>query len=175
MLNLSSLYTTDTSGVFFQGGIRAARTKPTPGQGSKARLETAKKDGLLLRTVLRICPVGVPGECPWRRSACVPRRPRPLAPLPSPATGGGRVSPPTSYARRSHNLSDSCEACYHNQRKTPPGWVVFFFGCGGRTRTYDLRVMSPTSFQLLYSAIWGAPQRLYIISRGVPFVNPLFP
>ena len=27
------------------------------------------------------------------------------------------------------------------------------FGCGGRTRTYDLRVMSPTSFQLLYSAI----------------------
>ena len=28
------------------------------------------------------------------------------------------------------------------------------FGCGGRTRTYDLRVMSPTSFQLLYSAIF---------------------
>ena len=28
-------------------------------------------------------------------------------------------------------------------------------GCGGRTRTYDLRVMSPTSFQLLYSAIWS--------------------
>ena len=27
-------------------------------------------------------------------------------------------------------------------------------GCGGRTRTYDLRVMSPTSFQLLYSAIY---------------------
>ena len=27
------------------------------------------------------------------------------------------------------------------------------YGCGGRTRTYDLRVMSPTSFQLLYSAI----------------------
>ena len=30
-----------------------------------------------------------------------------------------------------------------------------FYGCGGRTRTYDLRVMSPTSFQLLYSAIFG--------------------
>ena len=29
-------------------------------------------------------------------------------------------------------------------------------GCGGRTRTYDLRVMSPTSFQLLYSAILAA-------------------
>lgn len=27
-------------------------------------------------------------------------------------------------------------------------------GCGGRTRTYDLRVMSPTSFQLLYPAIF---------------------
>ena len=27
-------------------------------------------------------------------------------------------------------------------------------GCGGRTRTYGLRVMSPTSYQLLYSAIY---------------------
>ena len=35
--------------------------------------------------------------------------------------------------------------------------TVVFYGCGGRTRTYDLRVMSPTSFQLLYSAIWGNP------------------
>ena len=26
-------------------------------------------------------------------------------------------------------------------------------GCGGRTRTYGLRVMSPTSYQLLHSAI----------------------
>ena len=25
---------------------------------------------------------------------------------------------------------------------------------GGRTRTYDLRVMSPTSYRLLYSAVW---------------------
>ncbi len=30
-----------------------------------------------------------------------------------------------------------------------------FYGCGGRTRTYDLRVMSPTSYQLLYSAIFA--------------------
>ena len=28
-----------------------------------------------------------------------------------------------------------------------------FSGCGGRTRTYGLRVMSPTSYQLLHSAI----------------------
>ena len=27
-------------------------------------------------------------------------------------------------------------------------------GCGGRTRTYGLRVMSPTSYQLLHSAIY---------------------
>ena len=27
------------------------------------------------------------------------------------------------------------------------------YGCGGKTRTYDLRVMSPTSCQLLYPAI----------------------
>ena len=27
------------------------------------------------------------------------------------------------------------------------------YGCGDRTRTCDLRVMSPTSYQLLYSAI----------------------
>ena len=32
----------------------------------------------------------------------------------------------------------------------------YFYGCGGRTRTYDLRVMSPTSYQLLYSAIFGS-------------------
>ena len=29
-----------------------------------------------------------------------------------------------------------------------------FYGCGGRTWTNDLRVMSPTSYQLLYSAIY---------------------
>ena len=32
--------------------------------------------------------------------------------------------------------------------------ISCFYGCGGRTRTYDLRVMSPTSYQLLYSAIY---------------------
>ena len=34
-------------------------------------------------------------------------------------------------------------------------------GCGDRTRTCDLRVMSPTSYQLLYSAIFifGAGDR----------------
>ena len=50
-----------------------------------------------------------------------------------------------------------------------------FYGCGGRTRTYDLRVMSPTSFQLLYSAIFSrAPQVPdYIIIR-FPVCQALF-
>ena len=45
-----------------------------------------------------------------------------------------------------------------NVRKIPVFIVNtgYFYGCGGRTRTYDLRVMSPTSFQLLYSAIFRA-------------------
>ena len=46
--------------------------------------------------------------------------------------------------------------CKPRKEKSHPFWDDFFFsGCGGRTRTYDLRVMSPTSFQLLYSAIWA--------------------
>jgi glutamate-1-semialdehyde 2,1-aminomutase len=32
--------------------------------------------------------------------------------------------------------------------------TAFQVGCGGGIRTPDLRVMSPTSYQLLYSAIW---------------------
>ena len=32
-------------------------------------------------------------------------------------------------------------------------FLVAQCGCGGRTRTYGLRVMSPTSYQLLHSAI----------------------
>ena len=45
-------------------------------------------------------------------------------------------------------------------------------GCGGRTRTYDLRVMSPTSFQLLYSAILlRSSECLCIIAWLDDFVN----
>ena len=45
----------------------------------------------------------------------------------------------------------------HRNKRKSPEILRFqdFFGCGGRTRTYDLRVMSPTSFQLLYSAIFN--------------------
>ena len=73
---------------------------------------------------------------------------------------------PTSYARRTHNteMADAKHAAI-TKKKTPSGWMGFLFGCGGRTRTYDLRVMSPTSFQLLYSAIL-APQVLEYYSIG---------
>ena len=45
-------------------------------------------------------------------------------------------------------------------------WSCFFyltvkkFGSGGRTWTYDLRVMSPTSYQLLHPAIIGGGGRI---------------
>ena len=38
-------------------------------------------------------------------------------------------------------------------------FLVAQCGCGRRTRTSDLRVMSPTSYQLLYPAIFGAGDR----------------
>ena len=51
--------------------------------------------------------------------------------------------------------------------------TVVFSGCGGRTRTYDLRVMSPTSFQLLYSAIFNAhPWILRYYSMAPLFCQP---
>ena len=47
-----------------------------------------------------------------------------------------------------------------------------FSGCGGRIRTNDLRVMSPTSYQLLYPAIFiCAPLSLDIIPRWEEYVN----
>ena len=43
-----------------------------------------------------------------------------------------------------------------------------FYGCGGRTRTYDLRVMSPTSYQLLYSAIFGVHSLVPVYNSTAP-------
>ena len=47
---------------------------------------------------------------------------------------------------------------YHSFRITSTTFFIFLFlkifGGGSRTRTYDLRVMSPTSCQLLYPAIF---------------------
>ena len=41
----------------------------------------------------------------------------------------------------------------YSQRKKPPTFVGGFPSSGNRTRTCDLRVMSPTSYLLLYPAI----------------------
>ena len=50
-------------------------------------------------------------------------------------------------------------------------------GCGGKTRTYDLRVMSPTSCQLLHPAVYLVVVLfLYCfisITPNILFVNPL--
>ena len=56
---------------------------------------------------------------------------------------GGRVRPVSRLNRRLRLIA---------QRRTSRGAVLNFgsasgFGCGGRIRTYDLRVMSPTSYQ----------------------------
>ena len=56
----------------------------------------------------------------------------------------------------------------------PLSFSVRNVGCGGRTRTFDLRVMSPTSFQLLYSAILALPECLIILSWFTRIVNPYF-
>ena len=64
-------------------------------------------------------------------------------------TGFSKCPPDTCTA-----MGSSPAPCEKRKEKSHPSWDDFSFsGCGGRTRTYDLRVMSPTSFQLLYSAI----------------------
>ena len=40
----------------------------------------------------------------------------------------------------------------NRQKKTLSDRKCFLSGCGSRTRTYDLRVMSPTSYRLLHPA-----------------------
>ena len=45
---------------------------------------------------------------------------------------------------------------YRDKKKEYAITNILSFSSGGRTRTYDLRVMSPTSYQLLHSALlWG--------------------
>ena len=49
------------------------------------------------------------------------------------------------------------EYLFNQKTEKSPEIIRFqdFYGCGRRTWTSDLRVMSPTSYQLLYSAIFG--------------------
>ena len=41
--------------------------------------------------------------------------------------------------------------------------LTFFVSSGERTRTSDLRVMSPTSYQLLYSAVLDCKGSYYFL------------
>jgi hypothetical protein len=63
------------------------------------------------------------------------------------ATGGARKRYPTSSARRPHNpeTRDTIILCNKKFAPTPYG-VEANYGCGGKIRTSDLRVMSPTSY-----------------------------
>lgn len=83
--------------------------------------------------------------------------------------GQKRGSKPVRFSSSPHHTSEGREdiffLCSQNRARKKPGnrMVSGFFGaisflvaqcgCGDRTRTCDLRVMSPTSYQLLYSAI----------------------
>ena len=54
--------------------------------------------------------------------------------------------------------------------------LTVFSGCGERIRTNDLRVMSPTSYQLLYPAIFSLLfQSLTIIAQHDKGVNSFLP
>ncbi len=75
----------------------------------------------------------------------------PDLPLAAPATLGRGRSP--SPAEKEENQSES---------------TGFLSSSGGRTRTSGLRVMSPTSYQLLYPAMFGTAK------VGNFFENPNF-
>ena len=72
------------------------------------------------------------------------------------ATTACAVSPTGSaWQLCSENPSVATVSIAHSTKRKPPYWVVSFCGCGDKTRTCDLRVMSPTSYQLLYPAIFS--------------------
>lgn len=53
--------------------------------------------------------------------------------------------------------------------------LSILFGCGGRTRTYDLWVMSPTSYQLLHPAMLYIVLNNFLLMMFIYFlVYPLF-
>ena len=79
------------------------------------------------KSVLRIYPVAVPGRSCARRSGLASCRPLPLARLPPPAPGGGRLAPPTSCARRSHNLMVAAKhAAITKENTTRFGWCFLW-------------------------------------------------
>ena len=75
------------------------------------------------------CPVAVPDECPRLSKAFVPRRPRPLAQVAPPATGGAPLAPQT---RTTFSFAD----CRSKKPPTQKGRGLF--GAADRTRTGTL-------------------------------------
>ncbi len=62
-----------------------------------------------------------------------------------------------------------------NKKKlATPNGVPSFFGCGDRTWTCDLRVMSPTSYQLLYPAIFTFLARKLLYTKYCQNATPKF-
>ena len=57
----------------------------------------------------------------------------------------------SSKCRQSVVKTQKLTGCKKAKKEKCPK-LGHFFGCGGRTWTYDLRVMSPTSYRLLYPA-----------------------
>ena len=58
--------------------------------------------------------------------------------------------------KQQNNIKKVLDNPLDNGKKIRTKSVKIWFcisGCGGRTRTFDLRVMSPTSYQLLHPAI----------------------
>ena len=70
-----------------------------------------------------------------------------LSTTPVSATGGGVPLRPNERSSSRHNP----------ERKKSRSLDLLLHGCGGWTWTNDLRVMSPTSYRLLHSAIFLCP------------------
>ena len=85
-----------------------------------------------LRQEIRVrLTVAVPGGCPRRQSAFVPRRPLPLAPLPVSAPGGGRVAPyllrnAQSVKQRSDNRRSFTANSAKKTKRNHTEWCGFF-------------------------------------------------
>lgn len=58
-------------------------------------------------------------------------------------------------------MAKCCTKRSSGHEKKEKSFNFSFFSSGGRTRTCDLRVMSPTSYRLLYPAMWTAKVRSF--------------
>ena len=69
----------------------------------------------------------------------------------------------TEFGNLFFDLMFSVSNTYNNETAQKKGQTLRFVLCssGGRTRTSDLRVMSPTSCQLLYSAVWNTKINIF--------------